>query len=71
MPDPAGDACSRPVASAHAETAAVATEYVLLLFAIAMVIVLAVIAFGTSVRDRYDQSATCVATVSVDDPVCS
>jgi Flp pilus assembly pilin Flp len=48
----------------------VATEYVLLLIAIALVIVTAVAAFGEVLADRYDESADCVATVSVDSPTC-
>jgi Flp pilus assembly pilin Flp len=49
---------------------AVATEYVLLLVAVALVIVTAVVAFGGVLADRYDESADCVATVSVDSPAC-
>jgi len=52
------------------EVGAVATEYVLLLVAVALVIVTAVVAFGGVLADRYDESADCVATVSVDSPAC-
>lgn len=62
---------ARGVAPQERDSGATAVEYVLLVVAIALVMLVGVFTLGRSLQARFTNTASCVSTISASSPHCS